>query len=1585
MNLQHSSEKLRLFCAGALLLLGCAGAAKSDGEATGDADALAEVAILDTEDVAADSLDAAVFDGGDTASNDGLDSGGGDDIAVTDAVAPADASDAVAPTDAADAAETSTGDVGSTDATSSADASPDVAAPTCECGDGVCGGVEGCAESPSSCPADCIGCGDGKCAPGEGPISCAVDCCGACGDGKCKGYGCGESPATCAKDCGTTCGNGTCEGGESPTICPGDCLHNACGNGLCEPTDGGPNACPEDCGSACGNCLCDKGENPLNCPVDCGSCGDGTCSFCNSANETPLTCAKDCQGAECLPSDVSACNDGNSCTIDKCTPAMVCIHAPAPALCDDGDPCSVGDVCKGTDCQPGAFPLNCNDGDGCTYDLCAPMVGCQHLPATDEPCSDGSKCTLNDACFEGKCVSGDALDCDDGNPCTDDGCAAQKGCTHTANGDDCDDGNGCTLADQCAKGACVGTPLACSDNNVCTADACSPVTGCSHTPLAGYCDDGNACTASDVCQGTVCTGVLISCNDDNGCTSDHCDQTTGCGHTAVAATCDDGNACSKQDACADGVCQGITFSCDDGNPCTADVCSGATGCGHPPADGYCDDGNACTANDACQNSACVGKTLSCDDSNVCTSDTCIPASGCAHSAVASACDDGNVCTSGDVCGGGYCTGAPISCDDGSPCTSDACDKAKNPDTGCVHAPAAATCTDGDACTIGDSCLGGSCKGGTLDCNDKDTCTDDWCDTAGGCVHLPNTAACDDGSDCTVSDHCSNGVCAGEVSNCDDGMACTMDACIQSVGCGHVPTDALCNDGNSCTTDVCSLVGECTHQAVSGPCDDGQPCTAGEVCTGNTCAGGHAQLWTASIKASAGVTTPSALAWGSDGSVLVVGTQASAGGAFATAYDPAGNLLWSKHYDAPDSTSGVFYAADATSDGWVVSGRGSCSFTPGTTYLPNPCTSWIVRLSAQGNVLWTWSRMHGTNNGQDINDIAVDVDGTIIGAGASVYYSNNFGWSTMRGFVRLSANGAVVTDGFSYTTADGSTYKRAIARGDGSFWLVGSGPIVQYGDNEAIATVIDANDTKIAEVILKDGSRSLNDAAMAADASVWATDDAGKVHHVSGNAKSLATWSDPDGAVSRLALSGGDLVANGGTSVLHRVSTGGVNLWRQIGSSSGMTNEVVSAIKAKGDGRVAILSSGTEKGTGVAIVRLSIRDAWNATTCQATGACYTLPPLSCADSNVCTDDFCTPTSGTCAHTSNLAACDDGSACTTEQCLNGTCAALSINCDDQNACTLDGCDPLVGCQHQFSSAPCGPGLQNVCYQGACCQPDCTNKVCGDNGCGGTCGACTAGTACGSDFTCQTWDPKSMAFVPAGSFWMGCDAGEYNCESSSQPKHLVSLSPYYIGRMEVTVAQYQACVDAGKCSIPDITGGSTTGGVDVSCNWGVTGHEQHPINCVSWAQASTYCAQMIPGGRLPTEAQWERAARGDCATLADCTHPPQWPWGNGYGWCGVTYISTMCSSSGLPETAPVGSYPGGTSAFYGLFDMVGNVGEWMMDVYDPNYYSNSPTKDPKGPASGSGQSIRGQAEDRPWVRHFGQPDKIDALGFRCAKTYP
>jgi hypothetical protein len=201
-------------------------------------------------------------------------------------------------------------------------------------GDGVCQTY--CGETAVAAP-ECSVCGDDLCAPGESPKTCAQDCCGGCGDGKCTGYECGENPKTCATDCSTACGNKLCDKGESPVTCAIDCNWQVCGNGQCEPSDGGPAACPSDCGKACGNCVCDKGEDFAGCPLDCGFCGDGVCSPCAGLGESQAACPKDCGGCP------AGCDDGVVCSLDQCA-GNTCVHASDASLCNDGNPCT-DDVC----------------------------------------------------------------------------------------------------------------------------------------------------------------------------------------------------------------------------------------------------------------------------------------------------------------------------------------------------------------------------------------------------------------------------------------------------------------------------------------------------------------------------------------------------------------------------------------------------------------------------------------------------------------------------------------------------------------------------------------------------------------------------------------------------------------------------------------------------------------------------------------------------------------------------------------------------------------------------------------------------------------------------------------------------------------------------------------------------------------------------------------------------------------------------------------------------------------------------------------------------------------------------------------
>ncbi|MBI2503027.1 MAG: SUMF1/EgtB/PvdO family nonheme iron enzyme [Candidatus Latescibacteria bacterium] len=224
------------------------------------------------------------------------------------------------------------------------------------------------------------------------------------------------------------------------------------------------------------------------------------------------------------------------------------------------------------------------------------------------------------------------------------------------------------------------------------------------------------------------------------------------------------------------------------------------------------------------------------------------------------------------------------------------------------------------------------------------------------------------------------------------------------------------------------------------------------------------------------------------------------------------------------------------------------------------------------------------------------------------------------------------------------------------------------------------------------------------------------------------------------------------------------------------------------------------------------------------------------------------------------------------------------------------------------------------------------------------------------------RSQVLVPAGSFIMGSTEGS----AAEAPAHLVALEAYYIDQYEVTVGQYRACVEEGACEEP----------VDASlCNWQGAVGDNHPINCIRWAQAQAYCEWA--GLRLPTEAEWEKAARGADGRT--------YPWGEDFDRDKANYAD----NGFMQRTRPVGSYPDGRSP-YGAYDLAGNVYEWVADWYEPNYYPTSPSSDPQGPDSGSQRVLRGGSwwfephQMRSFHREPYHPADTDIdIGFRCARS--
>ena len=235
-----------------------------------------------------------------------------------------------------------------------------------------------------------------------------------------------------------------------------------------------------------------------------------------------------------------------------------------------------------------------------------------------------------------------------------------------------------------------------------------------------------------------------------------------------------------------------------------------------------------------------------------------------------------------------------------------------------------------------------------------------------------------------------------------------------------------------------------------------------------------------------------------------------------------------------------------------------------------------------------------------------------------------------------------------------------------------------------------------------------------------------------------------------------------------------------------------------------------------------------------------------------------------------------------------------------------------------------------------------------------------------------PPPWVSLAGRSYEMGSDTGEAN----EQPVHLVTVADFEIHGTEVTVEQYRGCVDDGTCSAPSEN--------DEWCHWYVADREQYPVNCVTWTQAADYCKWL--GARLPSEAEWEFAARSRGAVVL-------YPWGDepatcdravmddpagGGNGCGTSMSWEVCSRSPAGDTD------------HDLCDMAGNVWEWVADLYHDSYvgapqdgsvWEDGGTPNPVTRGGSSGNEADNLTNT---FRDWAEPDtSIPGLGFRCART--
>ncbi|MBM4345423.1 MAG: hypothetical protein FJ100_18785 [Deltaproteobacteria bacterium] len=1102
-------------------------------------------------------------------------------------------------------------------------------------------------------------------------------------------------------------------------------------------------------GDICKSGVCTAGTDTALCAadIDCKDDGD-LCNgvpFCNKAKKTcevnPATvvvcpsagntaCIKNtCQKLTglCLPTAVTPgtpCEDGEACSVGDICVAGACKAGTNTCLCKSDAECAGkddGNLCNGTlfcNLQSGACQWNpasvvtcptVND-TACTKAKCEPKSGkCEPAPMADStPCDDGSKCTDGDNCQGGQCAAGTFI-------CA---CKADADCKAEEDGDLC---NG-TL--YCDKGA---TPAKCKVNpatvitcpsggdTACLKSTCNQATGkCGPAPVADFtpCEDGQACTKNDACLFGKCQpgDYVCECNTAVDCQKkddgDLCNGTWYCDKTGTAPVCAENPAsvvfCPKT---------------NDG-ACGKNTCDPKTGqCGlKPAADGTaCSDGSKCTQVAACKAGVCKATaSVSCDDGDICTADSCDPAAGCVHKGA--------------------------NCADGNPCSVDSCD----PKTGqCAFATAPlegkACNADDDGCTVGDTCLKGTCKKGVaVLCKVAvAACEQVACSSSGPQSFACVVSAATDGLPCEGTDACLLGAqCQGGV--CAAGK---LEKLFVQTHAGPVGTLEL----RAAALHPAGGLVAVGRRPLPLP---GQP-TATAWHVGRVDAAG-AVTWQAALPAGTPETAVGAVGVDvpDDGQVVVAGTLRPIAGeglqARIVRLGADGNTtVWQQDYGMTGAVDDA--AADLAphpAGGWLLAGSKTTAAAP---------DAWLVRVADSGKQLWQWQ---SSAVGADaLRSVVVLPGGTALGVGHAEAKPG-----VRKGLaVRVDAQGSPL---WQVELGDGPWQELhgAAATGDGALL---AGTRTQAGVTQWWLVQVDQ-----------------------AGAAQWQQTGTGS--------REVRGIADLGGGV--WALAGASLQDPKNTQPwLAGVAGDGHLLWEATYDAGAPAS--LAGVRATLDGGIGAVGTAAVSGNSVGLVVRS--DAWGRAGCKASGTCAGKNAADCDDGKACTDDWCEPKKG-CTPIGNSQSCSDGDACTVgDLCKLGVCApGKAADCNDKEPCTADSCDKVKGCQHQTLQGLCDDG--NPCTEGEGCQAGvCKGKpaVCDDgdtctsNGCDPAKGcvfaadpkACDDGNGCTDDTCAKAAGCKHANNTAACDAGNPCTLGDVcavgACTTGAKAK-LFGVSPQSLG---------------------------------------------------------------------------------------------------------------------------------------------------------------------------------------------------------------